>query len=62
MQLREVFLTAHHLAVVLEYMKGSNMPKYLVKHAPLPEPVARCAGPRPHAPMHIRDDMEAVSH
>mmetsp|Transcript_2533 Transcript_2533/g.7613 ORF Transcript_2533/g.7613 Transcript_2533/m.7613 type:complete len:370 (+) Transcript_2533:32-1141(+) len=40
-QLREVFLTQHHLAIVLEYMKGSNMPTYLAKHAPLPEPVAR---------------------
>jgi len=41
-QLKEVFLTVHHLAVVMEYMKGSNMPTYLAKHAPLPEPVARC--------------------
>lgn len=45
-QLREVFLTQHHLAIVLEYMKGSNMPTYLAKHAPLPEPVARCAAPQ----------------
>ena len=27
----------------MEYMKGSNMPTYLAKHASLPEPVARCA-------------------
>lgn len=41
-QLKEVFLTTHYLAIVMEYMKGSNMPTYLAKHAPLPEPVARC--------------------
>jgi serine/threonine-protein kinase SRK2 len=40
-QLKEVFLTTHYLAIVMEYMKGSNMPTYLAKHAPLPEPVAR---------------------
>ena len=41
--LKEVFLTKAHLAVVMEYVKGSNMPTFLAKHAPLPEDDARSA-------------------
>ena len=39
--LKEVFLTKAHLAVVMEYVKGANMPTFLAKHAPLPENDAR---------------------
>jgi len=41
--LKEVFLTKAHLAVVMEYVKGANMPTFLTKHAPLPENDARSA-------------------
>ena len=48
--LREVFLTTGHLAVVMEYVQGANMPPFLSKHAPLPEDEARSANPtvQPH--------------
>ncbi len=61
-QLKEVFLTVHHLAVVMEYMKGSNMPTYLAKHAPLPEPVARCTPFESSSPLillrHVREERQ----
>ncbi len=41
--LKEVFLTKAHLAVVMEYVKGANMPTFLAQHAPLPEDDARSA-------------------
>ena len=43
MALKEVFLTKAHLAVVMEYVKGANMPTFLAQHAPLPEDDARSA-------------------
>ena len=43
--LKEVFLTKAHLAVVMEFVKGANMPTFLVQHAPLPENDARCGPP-----------------
>ena len=39
---KEVFITSHWLAIVMEYVGGGNLQQYVEKKSRLPEWEARC--------------------